>query len=84
MAMVFTTEEKAKLRTSLENGGVFLRLLDDPRHPVEVLEGDGNGSWKAMETLDETLSYKIYQMYAYDIPMGMKMIGLKNFVTKNF
>lgn len=83
MAMVFETSEKAKLRTSLENGGVFLRIMNDPRLPVEILKADGNGSWEVMETLDETLSYKIYQMYAYDIPQGFHMIGLKNFVTKN-
>ena len=69
--MVFTTEEKAKLRTSLENGWVFLRIINEPRQPVEVV-GDGNGSWKAMDTLDETLSYKIHQMYAYDITRDLE------------
>ena len=81
--MVFTTEEKAKLRTSLEKGGIFLRIMPDPRQPVEVLVGDGNGSWKAMDTLNQTLSYKIHQMYCYNIPQGFHMIGLKNFVDKN-
>lgn len=58
----FATQEKERLKQSMKNGGVFLKLSADLDTSVIVQVTDGSGI-KPIETLDKEISSKIYYLF---------------------
>lgn len=82
MKKVFTLEDIEQLEKACENGGIFLRITGDKTNPVEVVAGDGNGGWKTIDVLNESISLKIHELYDEDCPMRYRMTSIKGFIDK--
>lgn len=84
----FTDQESNELRQAMHDGGIFLKILENPESNVEVVTADGNGGLKTTKTLDKVVSKKIQELYQnqdiYHAPLfaGYRKVSISWFIAE--